>query len=166
MLTIASRMANKFLKTLAIFVHHVSLWCPFLYAYLTTHHSNRRDASAMLLLQSIIQNLDTYVWLVCASMRIKEQVPKDTCIYNRDRTTSSNPINHSTLNTSEYIWEDLCSQKNQQTCTSNNHSWIKACPNFNSILFGCFIVDLPMQSKSQWIQFLIGLSWRTCTRTK
>ena len=48
-------------------------------------------------------------------------------------TRSSNSINYLTLN-SEHTWEDLCFYlRNQQTCTSTNHNWIKRAPIFNPI---------------------------------
>ena len=56
--------------------------------------------------------------------------------FERDRTTSSNIINYSTLN-DEHDWEDYVTFSLEinpkKNSTSNNCSWIKVCPIFNPI---------------------------------
>jgi hypothetical protein len=73
---------------------------------------------------------------------------------------SSNIHNYFTLN-SEHDWEDLYIQlRNQQTCTSDNHKWIRGRSIFNPVFGRCFSTDLQMQHEFRCVN-LIGRSWRT-----
>lgn len=84
--------------------------------------------------------------LVCGLS--EDPKPKTTKIHvSRDWTTTSNSMNNSTLN-NECDWEDLCVRlRNQQTCASNNHDYIKSSQYFEHGFRRCFIIDLQSQHK-------------------
>jgi hypothetical protein len=77
-------------------------------------------------------------------VKIKEQTSWKH-VSKRDWTTSSIIHRYSTLD-SENNWEDLCIQlRNQQTCTSGNHNYIKG-----ALMFSPVFVDV-LYVKSTWI---------------
>ena len=54
-------------------------------------------------------HLELSIWLVCGSVRIKEQTSQRH-MFKREWNMSSNSTNYSTLN-SEHDWKDLCTQE-------------------------------------------------------
>ena len=74
----------------------------------------------MRMLLGYFYEADTYIWLVCGLVQVKEQTPQKH-MSKREWTMSSKFINYSTPN-NEQNWENPCTQlRNQQRCTSDNH---------------------------------------------
>ena len=69
-------------------------------------------------------------------------------------------VNYSTLH-SEHNWEDLCIQlRNQQLCTSDNHSRNQGRSYFQCHFCICFVANLPLQHEFCCVN-MIGKCWRT-----